>query len=403
MAMKSLSGSSSVIAERGQELAEQLRLRAVPSEQIDRMLASGYYLRTISMYGMGESIRCVADSFYGSKWLVGLTPIDEFLSGATHPGPFLIPSAVRTYTVGSLAEIESILANERHAKFHQAGRLSFRGQSREYHVRRPFPNPVLALNGAERLIIPSFWRRFRDGWSKRFDATVPPSIFTTIYGDDLIYYGIPDWQTLAERNVKRYGLHTMSDLEDFPDVDSREYGRRWQKFKVAGSMRMELPLVEQHYGIDTAGLDVTFDVGVAAFFAANRFVTRAEDGTAHFLLPPPGGHTGVLYGFVFRDPPLRREEELVREIPIFDHIRPLRPIHQQCALPFFHALNLNEAACDLDFVMHLTPDFDPSGLPEQRHLFPSRADDPFYDAALAVRQKFSECGPYNQFIEYRFD
>jgi hypothetical protein len=165
---------------------------------------------------------------------------------------------------------------------------------------------------------------------------------------------------------------------------------------------MELPLVEQHYGIETVGLDVTFDVGVATFFAANRFITR-DDGTAHYLLPPPGGHTGVLYGFVFIDPRLELEEEVVREIPIFDHIPPVRPIRQQCALPFFHALNFNEAACDLDFVMHLAPNFDSSGLPDQRQLFPSAADDPFYDAVLAIRRNVSESSHYRQFVDYRFE
>lgn len=396
-----MSLSSSVVAEGGQKLAEQLRQRAVPDEQIDRMLASGYYLCTASLYGMGDSVLCVADSFYGSKWGIGLTPIDQFLNGTTPLG--LFPLRVPTYTVGSLLDINLILASERHARFHKAGRLTFRGQSREYHARRQYPNPAMANNGLERLIIPSFWRKFRDNWSKRFEASVPPSIFTTMYGDELIYHGIPEWQTLAERNFRRYGIHTMSDLEDFPDSESREYGRRWRAFKITGSMNSELPLVEQHYGIDTVGLDVTFDVSVATFFAANRFVSRAEDRTAHYHPPSPGGHTGVLYGFVFRDPSLRREEELVRSIPIFDHIQPVRPIRQQCALPFFHALNLNEATCDLDFVMYLSPDFDPAGLPDQRHLFPGRTDDPFYDAALAVRAKDSECGLYNHFVEYRFE
>ncbi len=191
---------------------------------IESLIGSGYGCIESSLYGLGDPVPCVSDTFYGSKWGIGLIPIeklqDYLCTGEYHP--FAVPE----YQVRSLAEAEDALACHRHDRFRK--RMCFRGQVREYFTTREFPNPHMKLaDGHERLIIPSIWRQFADDWCSRLDFNPPPSLFSTIYGDEIIYYGIPDWRNLARRNMERYGVHTMSDLEDFPDPDSQDYGRRW--------------------------------------------------------------------------------------------------------------------------------------------------------------------------------
>ena len=235
---------------------------------------------------------------------------------------------------------------------------------------------------------------------QRFDANPTASIFTTSFADHLVYYGIPEWKNLAEKNFERYGLHTMSDLVDFPDPESQEYGRRWRLFKVEDGYHRDLPMVEQHYGIDTCGLDVTFDIAVAAFFASHQFKWRAN-GNAYYDIVPDGDHQGVIYGFVFTDPPLRKTVEMVNKLDLFNHIPPIRPIRQKCALPFFHDTTMNEAVCDLDFIMRLSPKFDCFDIPTGCQLFPGEDEDPFYKASLEVKNAANGADPYNNFIEYQ--
>lgn len=148
----------------------------------------------------------------------------------------------------------------------------------------------------------------------------------------------------------------------------------------------DLFLVEQHYGIDTCGLDVTFDPGTALYFARHKFQKRA-DGKAYYDDIVPGHHHGVLYSFVFTNPGVTKTKDMVRDVGVFDHIPPTRPIQQQCALLGFDAFSFNAALTDVDAVFYLKPDFDTKGLPEFRDLFPGPGDDPFYAALLDLRQK----------------
>lgn len=383
-----------MIKEKQDRLADVLHLRGVGSEDISNLIASGYFYAEVSLYGSGVPEPCLSDSFYGSKWFSGFIPIDQFLDEKL-PEP-----NIPTYEVHSLNQIKEILNTDRHSRYHNSGRLSFRGQTKEYFTKRPYPHPTKAIDGAERLVIPSFWRQFSDDWMKRFDATEPRSIFTTTFADELIYYGIFDWRNLPQKNYERYGVHTMSDLEDFPDAESQEYGRRWRQFKVEGLYHSDLPMAEQHYGIDTCGLDITFDVAVAAFFASNKF-KRREGGVADYETIADNTHQGVIYGFVFTDPPLKKTSEMVKELNVFNHIPPIRPLRQKCALPFFHATNMNEAICDLDFIMYLSPTFDSSDLPLSTDLFPDRKEDPFYEAILEVKRLSNGAYPYSEFVEYQ--
>ena len=152
--------------------------------------------------------------------------------------------------------------------------MSFRGQVAERTLRRLFPNPFRADEvGQEITLLPSLWRKYHADWNKRFaDRNVP--LFQTLFGDALVYAGLG----VMERREMTPAEHEEAE---------RRLGYFKQSFAPDGA------IVEQHYGIETIGLDVTFDPAVALFFASHRFEPRA-DGTATFVPGP----TGVVYALV---------------------------------------------------------------------------------------------------------
>jgi hypothetical protein len=101
----------------------------------------------------------------------------------------------------------------------------------------------------------------------------------------------------------------------------------------------EAPLLEQHYGMLTIGLDVTFDPATAFFFASHSFPTEGRRVRCEPVAR--GIHRGVVYCFVFEWPPVKDTEFLARDISLFRNLPPLRPIRQHCGLSAFH---VNEIA-----------------------------------------------------------
>jgi hypothetical protein len=374
---------------------EMLERMGIEPQTAVKLLASGFFPHQMPDSG-NRTKPCIVDSFYGNKFLSGLLNSED-ITRADYP-----KASAREYEVSSIADIERLLSDDKNARWRPL--MSFRGQNCEYFTERPFPNPVLSVGGKERLILPGVWRKYTNRWNDRFADPPYQPFFSSMYGDELIYHGIPDWRSLPDINLERYGLHTVSDLEDFPDPESQEYFRRWSAFKLGISS--EPALVEQHYGIDTCGLDVTFSLGAAAFFALNKFV-KSPDGTAHYEPIVEKKREGVIYCFVFRDPGLTETADLVRDVPIFRHIQPVRPVRQACALPFFHKFNINQAVTDLHMVLRLRDDFRMDSVAEASHLFPSADDDPFYKAALEAKQRHSTFDqplhedPYLKFVEYR--
>lgn len=63
--------------------------------------------------------------------------------------------------------------------------------------------------------------------------------------------------------------------------------------------------VEQHYDTQTAGLDISFDIETAIFFATYKFLFNSH-GNAYHSKIKKGEHEGVIYGFRFRDPPVKK-------------------------------------------------------------------------------------------------
>jgi hypothetical protein len=373
---------------------ELLSAQGIPDSVVKDIVASGYFV--LPVLGQGHML---CDGFYGNKQISGLFSVEALARMiTTGERPFTVN--IPRFEVDSLADIQRYLANEpRLRHWHANGKLTFRGQSREYFTTRRFPNPVQAgVDGRERLILPSYWRQFENDWESRTDP--PNSRFTTILGDELIYRGIPDWKTLSRRNSERYGFHDMSDLEDFPDAESQEYGRRWWLFKVAGGVNADLATVEQHYGSSTHGLDVTFAPEIAAFFATHDF-TRGHDGKLR-CGRAASASGAVVYAFVFHDPPVRATHDMIQELEAFRHIRPERPRRQRCALRAFGRTEINQAVTELAAIFVLSGEFSALGLPSFSELFPPPGDDPFYAAALSIRDRYShlEDYPHNWVTEF---
>jgi hypothetical protein len=91
--------------------------------------------------------------------------------------------------------------------------------------------------------------------------------------------------------------------------------------------------------------------------------------------------------------------DCIRKLNVFDHIPPIRPLRQRCALPFFHADSINAAVADLDAIVYISDGFEYAGLPDAEELFPGVDEDPFYRAILEVRNSYQE-GPFKDFVEY---
>ena len=226
----------------------------------------------------------------------------------------------------------------------------------------------------------------------------PQEVFDTSIADDLIYYGMENTEVLLKRNYEKYGFHTISDLKDFPESENQEYYKRWSQLKVQGGVYPDIAIISQHYGFHTYGLDITFDPKVAAFFSTHRFEWQTN-GKADYFPIKEGEHNGVIYCFYFRAPQITSTRDIIKSIPAFDYINPIRPIRQSCALPFFLPDRFNEANQFIWQIFKLHPEFDMNDLPSKKFLFPSQKEDEFYKAIINVKKKNKF---WSDFVEYDF-
>lgn len=378
-------------------LVEQLSNKGVEQDLINKAINSGYYM-------LPQNNSTVYDSFYSPTWAFqGQMPLDSFIEMLTKnevEAIFKSHNSHKISYVDSVDDIYHILNSEDHSKYCLENRsLSFRGQKKEYAVRRETPNFYMSDDkGNEKLIIPGLYRKYIDNFQDRIIDESPTKIFQTILADDLIYYGIDNRLDLFKRNFEKYGDHNISDLIDFPEQENQEYYKRWSQLKVQGSAFPDIAIVSQHYGFETYGLDITFNLEVAAFFATNSFKMKSN-GKATYEPIENGKHQGVIYCFYFRAPQITQTRDIIQNIPAFEYIKPLRPIRQECALPFFLFDRFNEANQFIYHEFRLNNHFDTKDIPSKEYLFPSEGDDKFYEAALAVKKKNKI---WSNFVEYEF-
>jgi hypothetical protein len=89
--------------------------------------------------------------------------------------------------------------------------------------------------------------------------------------------------------------------------------------------------VEQHYASPTTGLDLTFDINSALFFATHQFTMTG--GIASLNRVARGAHKGVIYCFRFGSPTVKKSEFYVRTFDLFQTYQPARILRQHCGLP----------------------------------------------------------------------
>jgi hypothetical protein len=374
---------------------QQRRLRMTLTEanlataQIDQVIASGYFAWDIRDFFSTEGRSAVMDSYYGNK-MAGLIEIEEFVEYLREGTARRLPSGISTYHVRNIGEALSVLSEGQHARY--AGRMSFRGQTMDHHLTRPVPNPRASLaDGRERMIVPSWWRPWINKDPAERQTASDRSLFTSpMLAAPLLYRDIPGWQ---EHVAHAKGRGSGDD--DACNVCAQMAAREEEHMFSARALN-EAPLLEQHYGMPTIGLDVTFDPATAFFFASHRF--PADGGRICCEPVDRGSHHGVVYCFVFEWPPVKETEFLVRDISLFRNLPPLRPIRQHCGLPSFHFNEIAAAARDLHAVFHLDEAFDVSGLPSAAELFPGRDEDRFYDTLLELRQRVPEM--WGSIVEY---
>jgi len=382
-------GRNEFFEEQQRQLRQTLTEASLPSAQIERVIASGYFAWGIRDFFSTEGRPAVMDSYYGNK-TSGLIEVEEFIAYLKEGRARRLPSGVSIYNVRNIGEALSILGEDQHARF--AGRMSFRGQTTDYHITRPVPNPRAALaDGRERMIVPSWWRPWINKDPAERQTGSDRSLFTSsLLSAPLLFRDIPGWQS----HLVGANGHGGEHQEDCPVC--AQMAAREEEHMFSAQTSGEAPLLEQHYGMPTIGLDVTFDLATAFFFASHRF--PAEGRRVRCEPVDRGSHHGVVYCFVFEWPPVKETEFLVKDISLFRNLPPLRPIRQHCGLPAFHFNEIAAAGRDLHAVFHLDEAFDMSGLPSAADLFPGREEDRFYDALLELRERAPEI--WGSIVEY---
>lgn len=327
-----------------QKLAKALKNRGFSNEKITDVIDSGYMLFPIN--GMD----CVLDQMYGLKGTSSCFELDkfcEYLEEESNPFPQHDLSHC-TYVVKNMDDIQAVLSDERRQHYLKRGALSFRGQTQEYSFKRKVPNPVRAnIGGRELSIFPGV---FRQDPTKYYSFNVP----------------------FEEKRTIRHFLHELEPN----DPEIYIYARNTYDY-----MR-----VEQHYGTQTSGLDISFDIETAIFFATYKY-SSDENNIAHHTKLQPGEHKGVIYGFKFTSPPVNKSEFYINGFDLFKTNTPERLLRQDCGLPLISESERNIATTDVDFVMYLHEDFDYQGLKTPKYMFPDESEDKFYAKLMELKNK----------------
>lgn len=331
-----------------EELSKRLNAHGVADELIEKVFDSGYFLKGWATTD-GKGHFSVSDALYGNKGFSSSFELDDFIRHL-HGEPVFQPlPPLNRIRVRSHREIDDYLSDPRLQRYQAEGSLTLRGQPREHHLRRSIPNPVRADNeGKEVSILPGLYRQT----TPLYSAHVPVN---------------------DQRTIEWFG----------PEIEA-EAGE-----DAGGPFSRDFMHVEQHYARQTAGLDLTFDMESALFFATNTF-TRMADGRARYDAVRRGDHQGVIYLFRFGSPSVRRTEFLIDGFEYFRTNQPLRVIRQVCGLPYFGPFERNIAVTDVDTVIELEADFEDGSAYMPNYMFPDAMEDRFYGRLLAIKDRFPD-------------
>lgn len=327
------------------KLLHLLRDAGLEDPVVRNTLESGYYMRSWSNL-QGGTYETVSDLMYGNKQFSSSFEFEAFVDYLLGHNHFDLAPPFVGITVRNMNEIEAALAEPSRQHYISEGFLTFRGQWREYRLHRSVPNPFRrGPDGTELSVMPGVFRQA--GPEYRFSADPPE--------------GTPlDWL-----------LHQLEPNN--PDIFADSHF-------AYDPMR-----VEQHYASPTSGLDLTFDINTALFFATHRFTMSG--GIAFLDRIARGAHTGVIYCFRFGSPTVKKSEYYVRTFDLFKTYRPERILRQHCALPLIGDFERNIAITEIDCILRLHPEFNCDSILHPEYMFPAAKEDPFYRELLRLKQR----------------
>ncbi len=364
-------------------LSELLKDRNICPQTIQNIIDGGYYV--VEAAGLR-----LLDRYYG-EYSCSI-PIDAVSNDGFHIDTY--PNReIPIVDVASVTEAQEYIDSKYSEMSPEIKeRIVFRGQNTSYYTQRIYVNPWVRLrNGKEPSLVPSYWRKN----AKSLIIDEPVNLLKSVYADSLIYDGI-DTIGLVKQNYEKYGIYTISELADYNDPISKEYYRRWM---INKTMAPDLALLAQHYGLATTCLDVTFDLHVAFFFAAYQY-RMLENGKATYSYNP--NDESVVYCLLYTDSSLKASRDMVEKISSFDHLTPVRPIEQHCALVHHHALDINGSAGHILMGFRMKDNFDVSDIPEPEKLFPPPSKDLFYARLLDMKYNSSCIELWQDVVEYDF-
>jgi hypothetical protein len=339
-------------------LLEILKGAGFGDDRIADVLDSGYYLRGWMSAPASPPYFSVSDMLYGNKMLSSCFKTEAFIAYLRGERDLERAPSLRRINVKNIADIQAIVAEQPRARYIEEGSLTFRGQPREYTVRRCVPNP---------------YRRDDEG----LEVSIMPGAYRQVQ---------TPYSCAAEHGEVRTFEPFAHEFEPNGDPTDSHFAH-------------DLMRTEQHYATQTAGLDVAFDVASALFFATHEF-KWGDDGQAYYRLVPQGEHEGVIYLFRFGSPSVRRTEYLIQGFDFFRTYRPERILRQSCGLPLFGPFERNIAVTEVDCVLELDADFETTGGLKPEFMFPSAADDSFYRKLLELKDRYPK--PLSQVVEYRW-
>ena len=338
------------------KLVQLLRDAGLEEPIVQNTVESGYYMRSWSDL-RGGSYETVSDLMYGNKQFSSSFEFDAFVRYLLGDNPFEPALPFVEVTVRNMNDIEAALADPRRQHCISDGSMTFRGQWREYGLHRPVSNPFRrAPDGTELSVMPGAFRQA--GPEYRF--SIDP----------------------AERVSLDWLLHELEPHNRDAYADSH--------------FAFDPMRVEQHYASPTPGLDLTFDINTALFFATHRFTMA--NGIATFDRVAPGAHTGVIYCFRFGSPTVKKSEYYVRTFDLFKTYRPERILRQHCALPLIGDFERNIAITEIDCILRLHPEFSCDSILRPEYIFPGVTEDAFYRKLLELKGQHP--GEVDEVVEY---
>jgi hypothetical protein len=339
------------------DLGELLHENGVSDRLIPQVIESGYFLKGW-FTGNNQPHITVSDSLYGNKSLSSKFEIADFIRHLNGERIFEPLPPLNRIRVRNCQDIYEYMREIRLQRYQANGSLTMRGQPREHHLRRAVPNPVRANSRGE-------------------EVSILPGLYRQTSGN-LYNFLLPIKENFSISNFR-------NEIEDTDDADTFQHNQ-------ADFFR-----VEQHYANQTSGLDVTFDIESAIFFATHQFITD-DKNISRYEPTPRGEHKGVIYLFVFGSPSVRRSEFLIQGFEYFKKRQPTRILRQICGLPNFSTDERNIALTDVDTVIELEPDFNGKSSLSREYMFPNTKDDSFYEKLLEIKDRHPDY--LDKIVEY---